>query len=177
MPHIHNEPGQYDHTVTAYIVRNDTDEPKILVHMHRKLNKLLAIGGHIELDETPWQAISHELKEESGYSLSELEILQPTPRISHLSGVTFHPYPVSMNTHAISEEHSHSDIQYAFVAQGPPVGDVEEGESTDLRWLTQKELNELSSDTINLNTREVYNFIIDFALTKWEPVPTSTYSA
>ncbi len=32
----------------------------------------MQVGGHIELDETPWQAVEHELREESGYTLAEL---------------------------------------------------------------------------------------------------------
>lgn len=73
MPHIHTKPGQYDHTVTAYIVRTDGDDPKVLLHMHRKLGMLLPPGGHVELDETPWAAMAHELTEESGYTLDEAD--------------------------------------------------------------------------------------------------------
>jgi len=42
-------------------------EPRIILHKHRKLNKLLQFGGHVELDETPWQAVLREIAEESGY--------------------------------------------------------------------------------------------------------------
>jgi len=64
MAHIHTAPNQHDHTVTAYIIRIDKDEPRALLHMHKKLNVLLPVGGHIELDETPWAAMAHELEEE-----------------------------------------------------------------------------------------------------------------
>ena len=53
MPHIHTEPGQHDHTVGAFIICLGNNSPKILLHMHKKLNKLLPIGGHIELNEAP----------------------------------------------------------------------------------------------------------------------------
>lgn len=122
MAHIHTQPGQHDHTVTAYIVRTDSTEPKILLHMHKKLSRLLTVGGHIELDETPWQAIAHELQEESGYSLNELLVLQPKERLAGLSGVVMHPYPVVMNTHNVAPGHDHSDTGYAFVATANPAG-------------------------------------------------------
>ena len=176
MPHIHTEPGHYDQTVTAYIVRTDLPEPQVLVHMHRKLNKLLPVGGHVELNETPWLAIAHELQEESGYTLNDLQILQPAHRISNFKDVTFHPYPVAMNTHAITPDHFHSDIDYAFVANALPDVSVAEGESTDLRWLTKEELGHIDSSLIFDNTKDVYNFILDSALTNWDAVPAVEFS-
>lgn len=74
MPHIHEGDGQHDLTAGAFIIRFDQDEPKGLLHFHRKLHKLLPIGGHVELNESPWQAIAHELDEESGYSMSQLMV-------------------------------------------------------------------------------------------------------
>lgn len=67
MAHIHTAPGQHDNTVTLYIVRQFGTEWKGLLHMHRKHHRLLPVGGHVELDETPWQSAVHELREEAGY--------------------------------------------------------------------------------------------------------------
>ena len=66
MAHIHTQPGQHDHTASAYIIRTDLDTPRIMLHLHRKIGKYLQFGGHVELNETPWQAVVHELREESG---------------------------------------------------------------------------------------------------------------
>lgn len=175
MPHIHTEPNQHDLTVTAYIVKRDSSEPKALLHMHRKLNILLPIGGHVELDETPWQAISHELTEESGYSLSQLKVLQPLSRIKKMTKVVQHPYPLSMNTHDIPGGHYHTDIEYGFITSEEPSQPVADGESPDLQWLTRDELNALGSDFIFDNTREIYKFLFDEALTEWEPVDVSNF--
>lgn len=60
MAHIHTQAGQHDHTVTLYIIRIDTTEPKAWLHKHKKMKVLLPVGGHIELSETPWQAAAHE---------------------------------------------------------------------------------------------------------------------
>lgn len=177
MPHIHTEPGQHDHTVTAYIVRVDGDEPRVLVHMHRKLHKLLPVGGHIELNETPWQAIAHELTEESGYLLEQMDILQPPHRIERVDGIVAHPYPILANTHDITADHFHSDTAYALVAQGDPQGTPDEGESLDIRWLSRRELDALTSDDIWENTRQAYRHILDTALAQWEHVPASSFFA
>lgn len=170
MPHIHTEPNQHDLTVTAYILRLDSSEPKALLHMHKKLNILLPVGGHVELDESPWQAISHELSEESGYQLSQLRVLQPRSRINKMTKVVQHPYPLSMNTHDIPGGHYHTDIEYGFVTTEEPSLNVEENESADLRWVTRTELDELKPDSIFDNTREVYEFVFDEALDSWEQV-------
>lgn len=175
MAHIHTLPGQHDTTVGAYIVRLDGTEPKVLLHMHRKLNALLPIGGHVELTESPWQAIAHELCEESGYSLAELTLLQPRQRLERLSDVVLHPYPVAMNTHDYSPSHFHSDTAYAFVTQSGPKAAVQVGESSDLRWLSRAELNALAEPDIFANTKEIYNFVLDACLPDWERVATADY--
>lgn len=175
MPHIHTNDSEHDLTVTAYIIRTDTPEPQALLHMHRKLNRLLPVGGHVEINESPWQAIAHELEEESGYTLNNLEILQPLSRIKHMTSVVQHPYPLSMNTHDIPDAHFHTDIEYAFIAKSDPDGIISEGESIDLRWLTHEEMNELDSSVIFTNTKEVYDFIFDEALQNWERVSTNDF--
>ena len=56
MAHIHEK---IDFTVAIFVVH---DEKILLIH-HRKLNKWLPLGGHIELDEDPEQAALREAKE------------------------------------------------------------------------------------------------------------------
>ena len=45
MAHIHTEPGQHDFTASAFIIRTDTPEPKLLLHRHKLVGKYLQIGG------------------------------------------------------------------------------------------------------------------------------------
>jgi len=176
MPHIHTGKDQHDLTVTAYIVRTSSAEPEALLHMHKKHHVLLPVGGHVELNETPWQAVAHELEEESGYKLDQLNVLQPVSRLKHMSKAVQHPVPVSMNTHYIAEDHFHTDIEYAFVTTSAPTAMIGDGESTDLRWLTKKELNELDASEIFDSTKEVYNFIFDEVVPNWESVSTRDFT-
>ena len=175
MSHIHTEPNQHDLTVTAYILKVNSSEPKALLHMHKKLNILLPIGGHVELNETPWQAMSHELTEESGYTLNQLELLQPPSRITKMSKVVQHPYPLSMNTHDIPGEHFHTDIEYGFITTEDPSLEIAEEESIDLRWVTKSELAKLGSDMIFDNTREIYEFLFNEGLLKWDQVDVGEF--
>ena len=55
MPHIHEK---IDFTVAIFVVH----DRKILVIHHRKLDKWLPLGGHIELEEDPEQAVASRAK-------------------------------------------------------------------------------------------------------------------
>lgn len=176
MPHIHNEPDQHDMTVSGYIVRVDGDEPRCLVHMHKKIGKLMQIGGHIELTETPWAAIAHELEEESGYRLSELKVVQYTADRVVDAGNVSHPTPFLMNTHNVGNEHYHSDLCFGFVAQGLPAQNMADGESVDLRWLTLRELREAAKDGEALqDVSNMYTFLIGH-LETYVLVPAQDFS-
>ncbi len=177
MPHIHTEPGQHDITASAWIVREAEDAPKVLVHMHRKLEKLMQVGGHIEIDETPWQAMAHEIPEESGYSLGELQILQPLPDTPVVSGATVHPVPAIMNTHMVSETHYHSDLGYVFVARDKPKSLPMEGESLDLRWLTIDELaNAALNGTALQDVVDIYRSVVEQVVPVYHRIDASVFS-
>ncbi len=171
MPHIHSEPGQHDHTTSAYIVRLDAVEPTIMLHRHKKLNQYLQFGGHIELNEDPWEALTHELAEESGYKITSLKILQPKPRLLHLTGVQMHPLPVSYLTHKFPGlDHYHTDTAFGFVAEKPPENALALGESEEITLFTSGELSEINSSNIPENVREIALFVLDTCLKKWEIV-------
>lgn len=175
MPHIHTEKGNHDHTASCFIVRTDGSEPRVLLHKHKKLGMLMQPGGHIELNETPWQAVIHEMREETGYELGQLQLLQPPARVKQLFVAKLHPVPVLHNTHAFDEhgDHYHTDIAYAFVTAEPPKHPVGKGESTDLRWLTRAELAALTEADTYRDIHQVVQFIFDVCLEQWERVPAT----
>lgn len=142
MPHIHTKPGQHDVTVSAWILKKVDDETKVFVHMHRKMKKYIEIGGHMELDETPWQTMAHELEEESGYTLDELDIYQPSYAPMELPFFEVHPVPSLLVTYQPSPDHFHSDICYVFSAKQEPCKKPAENESSDVKWFSIKELED-----------------------------------
>lgn len=178
MPHIHNEEGEHDLTASAFIVRKDTDEPRVLLHMHKLLHVLLQPGGHVELTENPWQAVRHELIEETGYNIEQLKLLQPRERIKSMTGSILIPQPVTINTHNFDPDghHKHTDIAFAFTAAGAPTRQPNKDESTDLRWLTAKELAEIDSSMIFENVREIYQYVLKTVLASWEEVSPEAFS-
>lgn len=162
MPHIHTEPNQHDVTVSAWLFRGEEQE-EAFVHMHRKIRKYAEVGGHMELDETPWQTIAHELKEESGYSLENLEIYQPSyirPVLSE--AVTVHPVPTYVVTYQPVEGHYHTDLIYVFHEISRPSGEPSEGESKDLRWMSLGELEAgVRNGTVLDDVAEIYPVLRD----------------
>lgn len=178
MGHIHTEAGQHDFTASAYMIRLDLEEPSIILHFHKKLKKYLQFGGHVELNETPWETVKHEVREESGYDLDQLQLLQPHERLTHVSHGVMHPTPVVVNTHpfeASEVKHSHTDLAYAFVTSEPPRNDVAEGESAQMRHCTKAEVASMTDDKIPPSVREIALFIFDTILPSWETIDPTEY--
>lgn len=152
-------------------MRTDFDEPKIMLHLHKKLGKYMQFGGHVELHENPWQALIHETQEESGYELKQLKLLQPKERIKKLTGSIAHPVPMCINTHPFKDDtHFHIDIEYAFVTDQEPLHEVGDDESHEFAFFTRSEIVQLGDDKIFENTREIVLFFFDVCLPKWERV-------
>lgn len=147
----------------------------------------MQIGGHIELDQTPWQAVADEVSQESGYDLSELRVAQHSAERMVETVAISHPTPFTMNTHDVGNLHYHSDLCYGFVAQNGPQQAIAAGESSDLRWLTIAELDAaVERGEALADTTEIYRFFVatlgsyaliaadTFSLDK-PTVPTVTY--
>lgn len=169
MPHIHTNPGEYDFCASAFIVRLDPDEPRLLLHRHKKLGTFIQFGGHVETKENPWQALDHELREESGYELAQLRLLQPPYTLRSLSGVVLHPTTVTAMSHDFDENHKHTDLEYAFTTTQRPRHSIAQGESQEIRGFTRSELDDPSFE-IPDNVREIGVFILEVCLEKWDSV-------
>src|SRR3954451_2854561 len=105
MAHIHEK---IDFTVAIFVVHNS----KVLVIHHRKLGKWLPLGGHIELDEDPEQALFREIREESGL---EVDILSQKPA-QQFEGKKFLYPPVYLDVHPITPTHHHIGLVYFATA-------------------------------------------------------------
>lgn len=175
MPHIHTQPGQHDHTVSMYLFRTDLSEPKILLHYHRKIKAYAQFGGHVELHETPWHAAIHELKEESGYDMSDLRLLQPAHRLKYVEGANVHPQPVVHATMGYPSNggHFHTDSVYAFTTTKEPASLPDEGESGDLRLFSRRDI--ISRTNIDTVTHDIAVYIFDEIIPNWQPVDPADF--
>lgn len=177
MPHIHNQPGQHDICVSGYIVKiTEGAEPRIILHKHRKLNKLLQFGGHVELDEAPWQAVLWEIAEESGYDKNQLRLLQPRyNRLASLPGVKLHPQPIAIHTYPAGGEHYHTDISYAFITSENPIHDIASGESNNINLFNLRDLKKLTSEQIYDNAKTIAIYTLTTAVEEWDEVDLLLY--
>lgn len=181
MPHIHTEPGQHDHTVSAYIVRYIDDVPHLLLHRHKKYRKLMQPGGHVELDENPWQAVLHEIPEETGYDPAQLHLLQPyRPFFTTAERRAVTPLPFLANSHDVRdgtiEQHYHDDSVYVFVTQEPPARLPGEGETQEIEWLTQEQIQHWDQSDMAFAVKNIAEAVFDGCLKNWIAVPLDTFS-
>jgi 8-oxo-dGTP pyrophosphatase MutT (NUDIX family) len=164
MAHIHEK---IDFTVAIFIVHDG----KILLIHHRKLDKWLPLGGHIELDEDPEQAALREAKEESGLDVELLGERPPTTS----PGTRALLAPRFLDIHRINETHEHIGMIYwarPLLAEGhrPLLGGVSANpvlataEHHDIRWCSRKDLEELSppmTDAVKWYCRQALAEITD----------------
>lgn len=149
MPHIHE---LFDYTVSAYIVH--PSEPRILLVKHRKIGKWLQPGGHIELDENPLQALTHELEEETGLNPADYTLLQPD-QPTGLTHTIQLPVPFHINQHAFDNNHQHIDLAYIAQSQTDKITNQPDG-ADDIRWCTLEdmkafvEVEEMFPDTLHV---------------------------
>lgn len=131
MPHIHE---RIDFTVAIFVV---ADNRVLLVH-HRKLDKWLPLGGHIELDEDPEQAALREAKEESGLDVELIGERPPTTGPGTRALIS----PRFLDIHRIDETHEHIGLIY-WARNRAGRTTLAEAEHHDIRWCSKRDLEEL----------------------------------
>jgi len=144
MSHIHEK---IDFTVAIFVVHDG----KVLLIHHRKLDKWLPLGGHIELDEDPEQAALREAKEESGLDVELLGDRPPTTGPGTRALIT----PRFLDIHRITDTHEHIGMIYwARPKVGPRCRAASDdqrvvptmlsaAEHHDIRWCSAADLDKL----------------------------------
>src|SRR5688500_16545906 len=94
----HFKPGHI--TASGFIV--DAGGARVLLHHHRRLNRWLQMGGHLEPGETPTAAALREAREESG--LPDLFFLR-----DEIFDLALHEIP------ALRAEHDHRQVDLRYV--------------------------------------------------------------
>ncbi len=128
MAHIHE---QIDFTVAAYIIY----QGKVLMIHHKKLDRWLPIGGHVELDEDPEQALYREIEEECGL---EVEVLGTKPNIES-PGTKFLLMPTFFDIHEVSPTHKHVGMMYVARAKSDRARLAPE-EHHAIKWFSKDDL-------------------------------------
>jgi 8-oxo-dGTP pyrophosphatase MutT (NUDIX family) len=119
--------------ITASALVIDPLRGRVLLTLHRKLQKWLQMGGHCEPgDSTLADAALREATEESGI-----------PDLTLAPGG-----PVTLDRHAIPAPcHWHLDVQYAALAPADAVEAISD-ESLDLRWFAYDEVAQVADESV-----------------------------
>lgn len=171
MGHIHTGTGEYDFTVGAYVIRQTPNGYEALLHLHKKIGKWLPFGGHVELNESPWQAVLREVEEEAGYNRSQLKVIQPRDSISALTELNVLPQPLFLASYDYDDFHKHTDIAFAFLVETDPPGATSADESQDYSWFNISTLKDLTPEKAFFNTIEVYDCVLQLPDKGWEIRP------
>jgi 8-oxo-dGTP pyrophosphatase MutT (NUDIX family) len=117
-------------TASCYVI---DDAGRLLLHHHRRLDRWLQMGGHVEAGERPVDAALREAREESG--LSDLEI------IGGIADLDVHVIPAGRG----EPEHRHFDVRYIARTATPERIAMDAQESKDLMWFDLDRAAELMS--------------------------------
>ncbi len=133
-----------DLTVGGYVIH---DEKILLIH-HKKLDLWLPVGGHIDENETPDEALLREIREEVGL---EVKILNQTD-IPFEGNMKKHlAIPFYANVHSVGD-HDHCCLFYVCKPLNPENLQIDFNELKNYRWFSKEELNE---DCVPIDVRNI----------------------
>jgi len=117
--------------IGAYIIF----ESKVLLIHHNKLDKWLPVGGHIEKNETPDEAVMREAKEEVGL---DVEILSEDPIAFSGNMKSKLALPFHVSVHSVGD-HDHCCLFYLCRAKSDKIS-VNARELKNFGWFSKEEL-------------------------------------
>jgi 8-oxo-dGTP pyrophosphatase MutT (NUDIX family) len=125
-------------TASAWIV-DASREHALLIH-HKKLEKWLQPGGHIDdEDATFLDAAVREAREETGIAMFDVE----RSATSSIYDVDVHPIPAREKM-PVEPAHFHYDIRFRLIASSAATT-LNVDESNDLRWFP---MSQIASDNL-----------------------------
>ncbi|NOS68206.1 MAG: NUDIX domain-containing protein [Candidatus Peribacteraceae bacterium] len=149
-------------TATAFVIDS---KKRVLLLWHKRLQRWMPPGGHVDEDETPEDAAKRECKEETNL---DVEIVgEPAPDLFVLN-----PHegrmlkkPIAMLLENIPEskernEAAHQHMDFLYLAKPLNENDAQEttDESDGMRWFTKHEIGKLDE------TKEIFSNVRAYIL-------------
>ena len=124
--------------ITASVWIVDPSRQRFLLTHHRKLQRWLQLGGHVDGETCLQRAALREAREESGIAKFDFALQHSnSPRIIDID---VHKIP----RHGVEPEHHHHDIRFLLLAHSDELRIS--SESLDLRWFARADLQNVSAD-------------------------------
>lgn len=145
-------PLQRHFTATAFVIDS---QRRVLLLWHKRLNRWMPPGGHIDPDEMPEETAQRECKEETGLDVeiigeSQKDLFQE----NHHEGQMLKK-PIALLLENIPEskergEPAHQHMDFLYLAR--PVDEsqvlmLEKKEGAELRWFTRDQILNLDTKT------------------------------
>jgi 8-oxo-dGTP pyrophosphatase MutT (NUDIX family) len=129
-------------TAAAWIVSRD--RRRALLTHHRKLDRWLQLGGHVDGEWRVEEAAVREAREESGFRRFELV---PIGGALIPLDLDVHEIPPRYDAHGdvVEDAHEHHDIRFLLMACDDDAICVSD-ESHDVRWCTPEEVRQLTDE-------------------------------
>lgn len=139
-------------TATAFIIDN---RKRTLLLWHKKLQRWMPAGGHIDPDETPEDAAKRECKEETGLDVTIEGDGQPDLFAGNPAEGRMLKKPIAMlleeiPMNPVSGEPAHQHMDFLFIARPLDPGQaarIAEDESDRMQWFTRTEVEMLDERT------------------------------
>lgn len=139
-----------DLVVAGYLFHDN----KVLLIHHKKLDKWLPPGGHIEENETPDKALIREFEEETGLNINILN-QKELPLLGSVKENLALPF--YSNVHNVGD-HDHACFFYICTAKNPE-DLIINNELKDHHWFSKEELD---NENIPPDVREHCKLAFDF---------------
>ena len=145
-------------TATAFVV--DTQK-RVLLMWHKRLQRWMPPGGHIDENETPEETARRECLEETGLEVEIIGDMQPDlfEDAAHEGRMLKRPFAMLLENIPASEERgepAHEHMDFLFLAK--PLNEAQalqmaEAEADHLKWFTLQEIDALLDGEIFKNVR------------------------
>lgn len=139
-----------EYTATTYIF-NENQE--VLLLWHKKFNKWMPAGGHVEANEAPHEAALREVKEETGLDVELILDENIWIQTSEASSIP-RPYLCLIEKiPSFQEKPPHEHVDFIYLAKSHSSNLKP---SDEIKWFTPEEISHLSpdvdvfEDTINI---------------------------
>lgn len=141
-----------DFTATALVINS---QQEVLLLWHKRLQRWLPPGGHIDANELPEEAAVRECKEETGLDVViidewPIDLFKNTPDEGRMQKRPIATEIQSIPACTKRNEPAHEHLDFVFRAK--PINDaqlltVATQEALQLRWFTKEELQRLDPKT------------------------------